>query len=148
MFVRRGQAAVRLGAGLLLAMTCAAAPAVVLAPPAAGDPTPPGECENVQPSASATSTEVGGSVEVSGDCFPARSKGQVEIFIQGEPDSQQTKQITTEGGQSVHASFEPKMAGDYQAVIEVGGKTATATFTVSPSEEPSDPPTEEPDPGD
>src|SRR5699024_3718020 len=89
MFVRRGQAAVRLGAGLLLAMTCAAAPAVVLAPPAAGDPTPSGECDKVQPSASATSTEVGGTVEVTGECFPTRATGTVEIFIQGESGSQQ-----------------------------------------------------------
>src|SRR5699024_12686330 len=96
MFVRRGQAAVRLGAGLLLAMTCAAAPAVVLAPPAAGDPTPPGECENVQPSASAPSTEVGGTVEVSGDCFPERGKGHVEIFVQGEPGGQQRADATAD----------------------------------------------------
>src|SRR5699024_35488 len=144
MFVRRGQAAVRLGAGLLLAMTCAAAPAVVLAPPAAGDQTTPGACETKQPSATATSTEVGGTVEVSGDCFPARSEGRVEIFIQGELNSQLSQDVVTEGGRSVHASFKPTEAGEYQAVIEIGGETATATFTVSSSEEPTGPPTEEP----
>src|SRR5699024_11426523 len=144
MFVRRGQAAVRLGAGLLLAMTCAAAPAVVLAPPAAGDQTTPGACETKQPSATATSTEVGGTVEVSGDCFPARSEGRVEIFIQGELNSQLSQDVVTEGGRTVHASFEPTEAGEYQAVIEICGETAAATVTVAPSEGPTDAPPAEP----
>ncbi|MGO1568523.1 MAG: hypothetical protein ACTHXC_10880, partial [Brachybacterium sp.] len=142
MFVRRGQATVRLGAGLLLAMTCAAAPAMVLTPPAAGDATPPGACENMQPSASATSTVLGGPVEITGDCFPVRSTVTVEIFIQGDDSSRQTLDVNTEGGQSIYAQFTPAVAGDYQAVIAAGGASTSTTFTVEPAEEePEDPDT-------
>lgn len=153
MFVRRGQAVLRLGAGLVLALTCAAAPAVVTAQPAAGAPV---QCaEDAAPRASATSTELGGTVEVHGDCFPMRDTGTIEIFIQGNEDSRmQQKDVSTGGGQSVHASFTPEVDGKYQAVIEMkSGQSATASFEVlpveePPEEEPTDPPTTDPEPTD
>src|SRR5699024_7741141 len=93
MCVRRGRATARLGAGLLLSVACAAAPALVLAgptAPAGAEVTPTAQCEvDAQPTASATSTELGGSVEVTGDCFPTRSDGTIEIFIQENDDSRQ-----------------------------------------------------------
>src|SRR5699024_5952151 len=99
MFVRRGQATVRLGAGLLLAMTCAAAPAVVLAPPAAGAPTPPGACTGVPASAStdASSYEAGSTVTITGTCFEPYATASISIITPERPVPLDEKKVGADG---------------------------------------------------
>src|SRR5699024_2786544 len=141
MFVRRGQATVRLGAGLLLAMTCAAAPAVALAPPAAGAPTPPGACNGVPASAStdAESYELGSTVTITGRCFEPYTMAEISIIT---PDADGPvplgeKKVSADG--SVTWTYPTEDPGDFGAVVKVDDpyQEADAKFTVTDAEEPA-----------
>src|SRR5699024_711828 len=138
MFVRRGQATVRLGAGLLLAMTCAAAPAVVLAPPAAGDVA--GSCTDAPPSTTtdAESYEVDSTVTITGTCFKPYEMAKISII---PPDADgpvplDEKQVSADG--TVTSSYPATDPGDFGAVIKVEDsyQQADARFTVTDTEEP------------
>src|SRR5699024_479407 len=139
MFVRRGQAAVRLGAGLLLAMTCAAAPAVVLAPPAAGDVA--GSCTDAPPSTTtdAESYEVDSTVTITGTCFKPYEMAKISIIPPDAdgPVSLGEEPVSADG--TVTSSYPATDPGDFGAVIKVEDsyQQADARFTVTDAEEPT-----------